>query len=47
MNNEEQDTSPPPYPPYVIRSCELNGISNKEQDTHPQPTHCMSLGVVS
>ena len=38
MSNEEQDTPPPPYPSYVIRSYELSVMSNEEQDTlHPTP----------
>ena len=39
MSNEEQDTSPPPYPYYVIRSCELSEMSNEEQDTPPTLGH--------
>ena len=36
MSNELQNY--PPYPSYVIRSCQLCEMSNEEQDTpHPNP----------
>ena len=31
--------TPPPYPPYVIRSCELSEMRNEEEDNSTLPYH--------